>query len=334
MMYRVLITDSIEPPPTLEQAVLQDFAEVVCLKMTAERPLDQCVSDADALIVYHECTVTAQTIANMPNCRVIVRGGVGYDNVDIVAAAARSIPVCNIPDYGVDEVADHAIGLLLALNRGIVRSDRRLRDTLFPWDRRVVEPVFRLSEMTLGIVGCGRIGSAMVRRAKSLKLRVLVYDPYLRPGMEKSLDVERVDWATLLEQSDFVSVHTPLTEETRHLLNDESISRMRPGAMLINTSRGAVVDTNAVARALRAGTLSGAAIDVLAHEPPTQSSELIQLWQDRSIDVNLIVTPHIAYYSTAAITEIRRKGVEEVRRVLSGEKPLNCVNLDLYPPKC
>ena len=328
-MYRVLITDSIEPPPTLEQEILKGLAEVVCLKITPENPLDKSVGEADGLIVYHECSVTATTIANMPKCRAIVRGGVGFDNIDIAAAVARGIPVCNIPDYGVDEVADHAIGLLLALNRGIVRSDRRLRHSLQPWDRRAIEPVSRLADRTLGVVGCGRIGSATVRRAQALKLRVLVYDPYMRPGMEKALDVERVDWATLLDQSDFVSIHTPLTEETRHLIDDEALSRMRPGCMVINTSRGAVVDTDAVARALRAGTLAGAAIDVLSQEPPTKSSELIQLWQDRSIDVNLIVTPHVAYYSTAAITEIRRKGAEEIRRILLGEKPLNCVNLDL-----
>lgn len=325
-MYRVYITDSIEPPATLEQEVLSGVADVVCLKITPEKPLDQCVSDADALILYHECRVTASTIAQMPRCRVIVRGGVGFDNVDIKAAAARGIPVCNIPDYGVDEVADHTIGLLLALNRGIVRSDRRLRDSLEPWDRRAIEPVFRLSEQTLGIVGCGRIGSATARRAQALKLRVVAYDPYLRPGMEKSLNVERVDWEALLDQSDIVSIHTPLTDETQHLINDAAISKMRPRAQLINTARGAVVDTDAVARALRTGRLAGAAIDVVTHEPPDKSSELIKLWQDRSIDVNLIVTPHVAYYSTAAITEIRRKGAEEIRRVFLGQQPLNCVN--------
>ena len=325
-MYRVYITDSIEPPPTIELDVLRDFAEVVCLKASQEHPLDESISDADGLIVYHECSVTAKTIAAMPKCRVIVRGGVGYDNVDIAAAAARGIPVCNIPDYGVDEVADHTMGLLLALDRGIVRADRVLRDSLQPWDRRAIEPVIRLSTQTLGVVGCGRIGSAVVRRARAHRMRVLVYDPYLRPGMEKALDVERVDWNGLLSRSDIVSIHTPLTEETRHLIDDQSLAAMRPGVKLINTSRGAVVDTDAVARALRSGHLSGAAIDVLPQEPPSKNSELIRLWQDRSVDINLIVTPHVAYYSTAAILEIRSKGAEEVRRVLGGERPWNCVN--------
>jgi D-3-phosphoglycerate dehydrogenase/C-terminal binding protein len=327
-MYRVLITDSIEPPPDIEQEVLKGIAEVRCLQVTPEHPLDDLVSEADALIVYHECSVTEKTIAFMPKCRVIVRGGVGYDNVDVIAAAARSIPVCNIPDYGVDEVADHALGLLLALNRGIVASDRRLRESLRPWDRRAVEPVYRLCEMTLGIVGCGRIGSAMARRARALKMRVLAYDPYLRPGMEKVLDVERVDWEQLLLQSHIVSVHTPLTNETRHLFDQQAISKMRPGSMLINTARGAVVDTDAVADALLSGHLAGAAIDVLSTEPPTTNSKIIRVWQEHPLDIQLIITPHVAYYSTAAIHEIRRKGAEEIRRVFLGERPWNCVNLD------
>jgi C-terminal binding protein len=325
-MFRVYITDSIEPPPFIEQEVLNGIAEVICLNVTASNPLDDCVADADALIVYHESNVTQHTIDNMPNCRVIVRGGVGYDNVDIQAAAKRSIPVCNIPDYGVDEVADHTMGLLLALNRGIIRAERRLRSSLQPWDRRAIEPVFRLSDLTLGILGCGRIGSATARRARAHKMRVIVYDPYMRPGMEKALDVERVDWDAFLSQSDIVSVHTPLTHETRNLIDAQAISRMRPGSMIINTSRGAVVDTDAVADALKEGQLKGAAIDVLTREPPNASSKLIQVWQDLSIDANLILTPHVAYYSTQAIAEIRRKGSEEIRRVLRGERPWNCVN--------
>lgn len=328
-MYQVLITDSIEPPAAFEQSLLGDFGQARVLQVTPDCPLDDQVGEADALVVYHEVSVTAQTIARMPRCKVIVRGGVGYDNVDVNAARQRGIPVCNIPDYGVDEVADHAIGLLLALNRGFFRVERSLRQSLRPWDRRVVEPVFRLTGSTLGIIGCGRIGSATVRRALALRMRVLVYDPYLRPGMEKALDVTRVDLETLLAESDAVTVHTPLTEETRHIINASTLSQMKPHALLINTSRGAVVDTEAVADALERQIIGGAAIDVLAKEPPDRSMALIRLWQDAADRFNLILTPHIAYYSTAAIEEIRRKGIEEILRVLQGQRPLNCVNLSL-----
>jgi phosphoglycerate dehydrogenase-like enzyme len=215
---------------------------------------------------------------------------------------------------------------MLALNRGFVLADRRLRFTLSPWDRRAVPSTFRLSEATMGIIGCGRIGSATARRALAMKMCVVVYDPYLRPGMEKVLGCERVDLPTLLATSDVVSVHTPLTPETLNMIDATALSQMQPHALLINTARGAIVVTDAVADALRNRRLGGAAIDVLAIEPPEPKMKLIQLWQDPTADVNLIITPHTGYYSVAAIEEIRRKGAEEVARVLRGQRPLNCVN--------
>ncbi len=325
-MFQVCITDSLEPPALLEEDVLHDLAQVRCLNCRDPQELDREVAEADALIVYHESVITSQTIAGLKRCQVIVRGGVGVDNIDLTAAAARGIPVCNIPDYGVDEVADHAIGFLLALNRGLLQAERRLRFRLHPWDRRAIEPTFRLAEATLGIVGGGRIGSATALRARALKMQVLIYDPYLRPGMEKVVDATRVDLPTLLSRSDVISVHTPLTDETRGMIDAEALRQMRRHALLINTARGAVVDTDAVADALRSGQIGGAAIDVLPVEPPDPKSRLIQLWQDPDADVNLILTPHTAYYSAAAIDEIRTKGAAEVARVLRGQPPLNRVN--------
>lgn len=322
---RVLITDKIRPPLDLEQRALGNVATA---ELFDEPPnqLDGRVANVDGLIICHEVTVTEKTIAAMDQCRVIVRAGVGVDNVDLDAARARQIAVCNIPDYGVDEVADHAIGLTIALNRGFFEIERRLRDTLKPWNRDAIHPTLRLSESTMGIIGCGRIGSATAQRARALKMKVLIYDPYLRPGMEKVVDATRVDLPTLLTTSDFVSVHTPLTDETRKIINDETIATMPSHAMLINTSRGGVVDVDAVADALQANRIGGAAIDVLPQEPPSSASKLIQLWQQQSANINLIITPHTAYYSESAIREIRTKGAEEVARVLRGEAPLNCVN--------
>lgn len=325
-MFDVVITDSLEPPPRLEAEILDGLANVRCLEGMGSDEWQQTIARADALIVYHKTKLTAPIIASLEQCKVIVRGGVGYDNIDAVAAAARGIPVCNIPDYGVDEVAEHALGMMIALNRGFIRAERRLRYKLSPWDRRAIEPTFRLSESTIGIIGCGRIGSAMAQRARNLKMRVLIYDPYMRPGMEKLVDGRRVELAELLAESDVVSVHTPLTDQTRHLINAAALSAMRPHALLINTSRGEVVDTAAVARALRNGQLGGAGIDVLAQEPPSAEQPIIELWQDPEADVNLILTPHTAYYSASAITEIRTKGAEEVARILRGEAPQNQVN--------
>jgi D-3-phosphoglycerate dehydrogenase/C-terminal binding protein len=325
-MLQVVITDSQEPPARLEDDILAGLANVRCLEGLPREAWQEAVEQADGLIVYHKTKLTEEIIARLTRCRVIVRGGVGYDNIDVAAAAARGIPVCNIPDYGVDEVADHALGMLIALNRGFLRAERRLRFKLAPWDRRAIEPTFRLSEATMGIIGCGRIGGAMALRARALKMRVLIYDPYLRPGMEKLVDGERVELAQLLSESDAISVHTPLTDETRHLIDDAALAAMRSHALLINTSRGAVVDTAAVARALRSGKIGGAGIDVLTIEPPSAEQPLIALWQDPEADVNLMITPHTAYYSASAITEIRTKGAEEVARVLRGQPPRNRIN--------
>jgi len=263
----------------------------------------------------------------LEECRIIVRCGVGFDSVDIQAAGAMGIPVCNVPDYGVDEVADHAIGLMLACSRGLVRVERTVRFSLAPWDKRAVGFVPRLAGLTMGIVGLGRIGGATALRAKAFKMRVIACDPYLRPGLEKVLGVQMVDLPTLLAESDVVSLHTPLTEETRNLMDARALARMKPTAFLINTARGAVVDVAALADALSAGRLAGAGIDVLPSEPPTTDLPLIKLWQAQSEPfVNLIITPHVAFYSEAGMVEMRVKAAQEIRRALRAEPLLNCVN--------
>ncbi len=331
-MHRVVITDCLAPPVQIEDKALAGIARVDCLMAKSTEALRGQLDDADGIILYHEVTLTNEVLSELKQCQVIVRGGVGYDNVDVRAAGERGIKVCNVPDYGVDEVADHAIGMLLACMRGFVIADRRLRaaETLKPWDRHDVGPVVRLANSTLGIIGCGRIGSATALRAKALKMRVLIHDPYIRPGYEKVLGVERVDCLeTLLAESDAVSLHTPLTEETRHLMDAERLRQMKSTACLINTARGAVVDTEALAEALRAGIIAGAGIDVLPQEPPASEDALIRLWQANEMPpVNLLITPHTAYYSDAGLLEIREKSSAEVARVLRGEAPLNLVNAE------
>ncbi len=328
-MFQVYVTDHLAPPAEIEVRELAGLARVDCLLARGHHELKGRVDDADALIIFHEITLPADVIAGLQRCRVIVRGGVGYDNVDLEAATARGIPVCNVPDYGVDEVADHAILLTLACSRGLARTERQLRRTLQPWDCHSVEPVPRLAGATMGIVGLGRIGAATAMRAKAMRMRVIAYDPYLRPGLEKSFGVPMVDLDTLLAESDVVSLHTPLTGETRHLIDARALSKMKPTALLVNTARGAVVDTAALAEALGAGRLAGAGIDVLPQEPPTASDPLIQLWRQEDPVVNLVITPHTAFYSEAGVVEIRTKAAREVARVLRGEAPKYCVNREL-----
>ena len=247
----------------------------------------------------------------------------------IHAAGERGIAVCNVPDYGVDEVADHAIGLMLACNRGLILAERRLRKSMKPWNYHAVEPVFRLSEATMGVIGLGRIGTATALRAKAMKMRVLACDPYVSPGIEKSLGVERVDLDTLLAESDVASLHVPLNDETRGMIDAAALSRMKKHAILVNTSRGAVVDVDALAAALREGRIAGAGIDVLPNEPPAVTEPLIELWRaDQDPPVNLAVTPHSAFYSEAGMVEMRIKAAQEIRRVLQGEPPRSCVNAE------
>jgi C-terminal binding protein len=326
-MFNVVVTDYLSPPADIETRELNGLAQVNCLRARKATELTGKLKDADAIIVFHEIKLAADLIHETERCRLIVRCGVGFDAVDIRAAGEKGIPVCNVPDYGVDEVADHSIGLMLACNRGIIRAERKGRFSFDAWDRSVVGSVPRLAGMTMGIVGLGRIGGATALRAKAFKMRVIAYDPYLRPGTEKVLGVEMVDYETLLRQSDVVSLHTPLTDETRHIVDARALAMMKPTALLINTARGAVVDIDALADALKAGKIAGAGIDVLPTEPPNEEMALIKLWQAKDGQfVNLIITPHVAFFSNAGLIEMRLKAAQEIGRGLRGERLRNCVN--------
>jgi C-terminal binding protein len=328
-MKRVVITDYLEPPASIESKVLSGVAEVECLLAKNTRELLGELTDADGLILCHEVSMTHEVIQELHKCKAIVRCGVGFDNIDRKAAGEKGIYVCNVPDYGVDEVADHAIGMMLACNRGLIKVERGIRHSLNPWDMRAIQPIFRVAGAKMGIIGLGRIGGATAARAKGLRMDVVAYDPYVRAGTDKLLGVPLVELEELLTTCDVVSVHTPLTEESKQLIDEKALALMKPTAILINTARGAVVDTDALAVALRKGSIAGAGIDVLPEEPARSDMPLIQLWQeDTQPPVNLIITPHTAFYSDAGLVEMREKAAMELRRVLSGQAPKNCVNAE------
>ena len=326
-MFKVVITDYIGPEVEVEKSIIGDLAEIEPLLARSIAELEGKVDDADAIIIFHEVSLPEAVISRLSNCRVIARGGVGYDAVDFRFAGKQGIPVSNVPDYGVDEVADQAIGMMIALNRGFLKVERGLKSSLEPWDCRAVQPVKRLSGATLGIVGLGRIGQAAAQRARAMRMRVIAYDPYLRPGTEKVFGVKMVSFEELLSTSDVVSLHTPLTKETEGLIDNDALSRMKSDSILVNTSRGSVVDTAALAQALRSGKIAAAGIDVFPIEPPSKDEPLIQLWREANqTNVNLIVTPHTAFYSAEAMLEIRTKTAMEVARALRGDKLANCIN--------
>ncbi|MFP6876888.1 MAG: C-terminal binding protein [Roseibacillus sp.] len=326
---KVIITDFVTEPLDFERGVLDGIAEVVALGAMSEEELVGKIEEADAVMCYHYLSLTRPTIERLENCKVIVRPGVGYDNVDYVAARERGIPVCNVPDYGTEEVADSALGMALTLGRGTHFLNSRLRRRIGDWSVEQATPIRRLRGRVFGIVGCGRIGSAVALRAKSFGFDVVFYDPYLPDGIEKSLGVGRVDTlGDLLAQSYILSLHCPLTEETRGMIGAEEIAKMAQGTFLINAARGGIVDTAAVVEALTTNHLRGAGIDVLEQEPPAEDSPVLKAWRDPDHPAHdrLLLNPHAAFYCDEGGEEFRTKGAREVQRALRGEPLRNVVN--------
>jgi D-3-phosphoglycerate dehydrogenase len=313
MRPKVVVTDcdhaTIEP----ELAVLRGHADVSLHQCSDEASLVERCRDADGIITQYG-RFSAAVVGALERCRVIARYGVGVDTIDVAAATARGILVANVPDYGTDEVSNHAIGLILALHRRIVVYDRAVKAGR--WDFQAGAPIPRLTGLTLGVVGHGRIGSAVARKLRPFGLRCLATDPYVTEMPE---GVERVDLPMLLAQADVVTLHCPLTTETRHLIDARALGRMKPTAVLVNTARGGVVDTEALVGALQAGRLGGAALDVLEEEPLPAGAALAAL-------DSVILSPHAAFYSEGSIAELKRKVAEAVLDALAGRRPRSVVN--------
>ena len=328
--FKVVVTDFVEEPASFEREILGDIAEVKTLQAIGEEHLVGKVENADAIMLYHYVTITRPTIERLTNCRLIVRCGVGYDNIDHVFARERGIDVANVPDYGSEEVADSAIGMALALARGFHFLNNRLRDDSgAPWSYEPAKPLRRLREETFGIVGVGRIGTATALRAKALGMKVAYYDPYAPDGRDKALGIRRMeDLDDLLRQARVLSLHCPGTDETKNLIDDRALSLMPEGSFLVNTARGTVTDGEAIAKALQSGKLAGAAIDVLPQEPPTEDTPLLQAWRDPKHPAHhrLILNPHAAFYSEEGIDDMRIKGSDNCLRVLKGLPARNVVN--------
>jgi D-3-phosphoglycerate dehydrogenase / 2-oxoglutarate reductase len=262
----------------------------------------------------------AARIALLQRCRIIAHYGTGVDRVDVGAATARGIWVTNGPRYAVDEVSSHAIALLLAVARKIVAGDRAVRSGA--WHIEPIVPLHRIAGNTLGLVGFGNIARATGRKGAAFGLRVIAYDPYLEAEVFHAAGVHRVDLDTCLAEADFLSVHLPLTPETRGLLGREALNRMKPSAVLVNTSRGAVIDEAALADALRSGRLRGAGLDVFATEPLPTDHPLLEMH-------NVTVSGHVAFYSEESIQQMQRDAAEQVARALRGAVPEFLVNREV-----
>jgi D-3-phosphoglycerate dehydrogenase len=304
------------PDVQLERSVLARIdAEVLDARELPDAEVLELARGADALLTdYFDWS--ADAIASLERCRVICQYGVGVDRIDLSAAADAGITVTNTPDYCTDEMADHALALLLAVLRNVALYDRSVRSGI--WDYKLGPQMRRLRTLTLGLVGVGRIGSAFARRARALGMSVLAVDPQRDAADLRREEIEPCELDDLLASSDAVSLHVPLTAATTHLLDRRRLTAMKPGAVLINTARGALVDQQALADVLRFGPLAGAGLDVLALEPPDPDDPLLQL-------DNVVMTPHAGFLSIEALRDVQTQAAEEALRVLSGEPARHAV---------
>jgi D-3-phosphoglycerate dehydrogenase len=314
----VVITDTVFGSTEPEQEVLRGLADLELAPAADEHTLRQVAAEADALLNCY-AKLSADLVRSLRRCRIIARYGIGVDTVSLGAASEAGIMVTNVPDYCIDEVSDHALGLLLNLARGIGRA--RLATRAGDWDISVVQPLYRLRGRTLAILGFGRIGRALADKARPLGLRIVAVDRYVPQDAIRAAGVEPLGLQAALEQADLLSIHVPLTDETRHLIDARALAWMKPSALIVNTSRGPVIDTSALVEALKAGRLAGAGLDVVDPEPPPPDHELRQM-------PNVLLTPHTAFYSEESQRELQRRAAEEVARVLRGEQPRSLVNAD------
>jgi len=314
--FHITVSDSVFPNLDPARQVLATIgAELRMADSPTPDGIVAAAASSDALLVTY-AKITADMIQKMPKCRIISRFGIGVDNVDIESATGAGIVVTKVPDYCIDEVSDHAMALLLAIVRKIPSSSARTHSGR--WEMKAVVPIHRLRGSVLGLAGFGRIPQLVAPKAKAFGMHVIAHDPFVPEEAFSRAGVERVELPVLLATSDYISVHTPLTQETRHLFNRKTFAEMKRGAYLVNTARGPIIDEDALAEALDAGQIGGAALDVMSQEPPPASP---LFGRD-----NVIITPHTSFYSEESLVDLQVKAAQEVVAVLSGKSPRNPVN--------
>lgn len=320
MRWTVVVTDFNYQDLAIEEAELAKWgARVVPAQCQTPAEVVEAGKDADALLSQY-APITKEVIASLRRCRAIGRYGIGVDNIDVRAATERKIAVINVPSYCEEEVSDHVMAFLLAWARRIAHYAQEARQGV--WDWKTGRPIHRLRGQTLGLLGFGKIARAVARKAKAFGLRVIAHDPYVPDEAFAEAGVEKVGLDELLAQSDFLSVHVPLTESTRHLLNRETLAKMKTTACLINTARGGVIDEKALIEALQGGKLAGACLDVTDPEPPLPDNPLLKMPQ-------VLISPHVAWYSEESQIELRTKIARDIGRALNGLLPAGLVNREL-----
>jgi D-3-phosphoglycerate dehydrogenase len=313
---KVVLTDYVWESLDVEKKTLEGLADLVPLQTKKPEEFMAQAADCDALLNTYAGPITAEVMAEMPKCRIIARYGIGVDTIDLDAATQAGIIVTNNPSYCIEEVAEHTMALLLASARKIAFYDREVRAGR--WAVPPGKPLYRVAGRTLGLVGFGNIARQVAIRAASFGMRIVFADPFIQEG-QLSVPGKKMALQEVLREADFVSLHPPLTPQTRKMISDEAFSQMKPSAVLVNCARGPIVDTEALVRALDAKTIAGCALDTTDPEPLPDPHPL------RGRD-NVILNPHVAWYSEQALVGLQAGAPSEVRRVLSGEWPVNVVN--------
>jgi D-3-phosphoglycerate dehydrogenase len=316
--HKVVFTDNLPEELDIEREILSEVDAEVVSGEASDRPVEELVTNADAIISSHQ-TVDGEFMDRMPDCQIVSRTGIGVDYVDLDAATERGIIVTNVPDYCISEVSDHALGLMMAVQRRIVEYDGDVREGA--WER-TGKPVHRIDGQVLGLVAFGNIGREFGRKARALGMDAVTHDPYLDEEFIREHGAEPVSLEELLGRSDVVSLHTPLTEETAEMISSKELAAMKDSALLINTARGGLVDQSALVDALEDSEIGGAGLDVLRDEPPSPDDPILK--QDATV-----LTPHMGYYSIESLTKLRRRVAENVRAVLAGEVPEYVINEDV-----
>ena len=313
---KVVLTDYVWESLDVEKKILAGLGELVPMQTKKPEEFLSQAADCDALLNTYAGPITADVMAKMLRCKIIARYGIGVDTIDLAAATQAGIIVTNNPTYCIEEVAEHTMALLLACARKIAFYDRMVRGGA--WAVPPGKPMFRLVGSTLGLVGFGNIARQVAVRAAAFGMKVLYADPFVKDG-QFAEPGKKVELNDLLKESDFISVHPPLMPQTRKMINDDAFSRMKPTAFIINCSRGPIIDTDALVRALDAKKIAGCGLDTTDPEPLPDPHPL------RGRD-NVIINPHVAWYSEKAMVGLQAGAPNEVRRVLSGEWPINVVN--------
>jgi len=320
MGFLVIHTDPHHTDFSHERAELDGIgATLRTLNVTTEEAVAAACREADALLVTY-AKIGRTAFAGMPKLKIVVRTGVGYDVVDLAAATERKVMVCNVPDYCVSDLTEHAMALLLTWWRRIPELDQQVRRE--GWGR-MVRPVYRLEGKTLGILGLGRMGQALAVRAKGFGLKLVACDPHVPDEVFRGLGVRRVELEELCRVSDILSIHSLLNAETRHLIDARTLALMKPTALIVNTARGGVVQTDDLAAAIREGRIGGAALDVVEEEPLPMDHPL------RSLP-RVILTPHAAWYSEEAEPDLRRRSAQIIVEGLTGKRPASLLNPEVW----